>query len=132
MAGAVHQVSLFVAWAVFFDEISNDCSKRNVAHGKREKQSQLSGGLLGSFLDHSRITLGSCSLRFSDRPRTVNDVSACFSRFRSYFWSLTFRGRRRIWCCWRVTLVAPPNVNGVSCVASIENECRSSIVFCIP
>ena len=33
-----------------------------------------------------------------------------------------FRGRRSIWCNWRVTLLAPRIVNDVSCVTLINHK----------
>ena len=49
-------------------------------------------GLTGSWSDHSWIILGSCSDHawimvgtVSDRSRILNDVSAVFSKFLSYF-----------------------------------------------
>ena len=36
--------------------------------------------------------------------------------------SVTLRGRRSIWCSWRVTLVAPCIVNDVSYLTRITHE----------
>ena len=53
------------------------------ARGERERSPRLRGGLrtdgfmVGSWSDHARIMLGSCS----DRPRIGNDVSSVFSKF---------------------------------------------------
>ena len=43
-----------------------------------------------------------------------------------------FCGRSSVRWRWRVTPVAPRNVNDVSCVESINHECRSCILLFIP
>ena len=73
--------------------------------------------MLGSYSDHSRIILGSCS----DRPRLVNDASPVLEEF--------LRNVRESFCvagvylrCWRETSVAPRIVNDVSYVTRINHE----------
>ena len=90
MAGAVFgevQLSLFMAGAIL-GEIWNDSGsakgfifpyKMLAASAKSNLGCTAGCGLTGSWSDHSRIMLASCS----DRP--LNDVSAVFSKFLSYF-----------------------------------------------
>ena len=88
MADAVlgeDQLSLFVAGAVFY-EIWNDtrsakccifqCRIRVVS-----PKNSLSCWAGCGLRVHARIVVGS----WSDRPRTVNDVSAVFTKYLSYF-----------------------------------------------
>ena len=88
VAGAVFgevQVSLFVAGAVFGkiwnDSRSAKCCifqyKMLVVGVKRNLGCEAGCGLTVSWLDHSRIMVGS----WSDRPRIGNDVSSVFSKF---------------------------------------------------
>ena len=79
------------------------------AHGEREKKPQLHCGLR---------TDGFMVGSFSDRARIVNDVSA-FPKISVISWNLLFRGRRNIWRCWRVTLVALRDVNGGSALCQL-------------
>ena len=83
------QLSLFMAGAIF-GEIWNDSRgakgfifpyKVLAASARSNLGCAAGGGLTGSWSDHSRIMLASCS----DRLRNVNDVSAVFSKFLSYF-----------------------------------------------
>ena len=69
-----------------------------------------------SWSDHGRNGLGTVS----DRSRIVNDVSAVFSKFLSYFGYGHFSWQAQyIWLCWRMRPVAPRIVNSVSCVKRI-------------
>ena len=88
VAGAVlgeGHVSLFVAGAVlgefWKDSRSAKCCifqyKMLVLSAKSKLCCAAGCGLTGSWSDHARIILGSCS----DRPRLGNDVSAVFRKF---------------------------------------------------
>ncbi len=71
--------------------------------GRIARRGTSANGQVADWRVNSGIMLGS----FSARPRTVNDVSACFSRFLTFWGVTTFRGRGTIWCCsaqckWRV------------------------------
>ena len=72
--------------------------------------------------DYLRIMLGSCS----DGRRIVFILAEAIQGFSAEVLNSEFRGRRSIWCSWRVTLVAPRIVNNVSYVTLLNHEIHFS------
>ena len=62
----------------------------------------------------------------SDHSR-IGALQMTFQSFSLIFCNLILCDIRSIWCCRRVTRVAPRSVIEVSCVAAMKHECRSSI-----
>ena len=83
---------------------------------RSDREGPRSGGceMTISWSDHGRIILGLSS----DYGRIIFVSSFYWPKhFREFLlksWASSFRGRRSIWCGWRVALLAPQNGNDVS------------------
>ena len=58
----------------------------------------------------------------SEHGRIVLILAEAIQGFSADILKSEFRGRRRIWCSWTVTSVAPHNVNDVSYLMRINPE----------